>query len=95
MHSPLSPNALYQPHVNISLASGTVGYYDDLAGTGAGASYNGAYGISFDVSGTVAFVASVDSKKLRKLALASRYVGDDITGARCMCHSAHVGWASE
>jgi hypothetical protein len=77
--NPLSPNALYQPYMNISLASGQKAFYNDLAGVGKAGSYNGAYGIGFDVFNQYAFITAVESKKLRKLRLADNYVGDDIT----------------
>jgi len=75
----LSANALYQPDMNISLASGQKSFFNDLSGIGKAGAYNGAYGIGFDNSNQYAFVAAVESKKLRKLRLSDHFVGDDIT----------------
>jgi hypothetical protein len=65
--------------MNISLASGQKNFFNDLSGIGKAGAYNGAYGIGFDNSNQYAFVAAVESKKLRKLRLSDNFVGDDIT----------------
>jgi hypothetical protein len=79
VYYPLSPSALYQNYMRVSLASGQKKFYNDVSGYGAAGSYNGAYGIAFDQSETFAFVTAVSSKKLRKLRLSDEYVGSDIT----------------
>jgi len=66
IYYPLSPNALYQAYMRVSLASGQYQYFNDLPGLGSYGSYNGAFGISFDKTATVALVTAVESKKLRK-----------------------------
>ena len=70
--------------MRVSLASGQFKYFNDLPGIGSYGSYNGAFGITFDNTATVAFVTAVESKRLRKLNLASEYVGSDITRKKLM-----------
>ena len=84
IYYPLSPNALYQNYMRVSLASGQFKFFNDLPGIGSYGSYNGAFGITFDNTATVAFVTAVESKRLRKLNLASEYVGADITRKKPM-----------
>jgi hypothetical protein len=79
---PYAPNALYQHWLNVSFASGKLGFFSEKAGVGSGGSYNGVLGITFDKTEKYAFLTSADGKKLRKLRLNDEYVGLDITRKR-------------
>ena len=63
----------------MSFVCGRVQYFADLPGTGSAASFNGAFGIAFDRTESYAFISSSEGKKIRKLSLASRSVGTDIS----------------
>jgi hypothetical protein len=76
---PFAPNAQYQRWINVSFASGKLGFFSEKAGVGSSGAYNGVLGITFDKTENYAFLTSADGKKLRRLTLNSAYVGLDVT----------------
>ncbi len=79
VYYPQSPHALYQSYMHVNLSSGNKKFYSDTPGYGSEGAYNGAYGITLDLSERFAFVTAVESKRIRKLQLSNNYVGSDIT----------------
>ena len=74
-----APQALYQPWMNVSFASGKRLFYQEAAGTGNTGSYNGVLGIAYDRTEQFAYITSPVGKKLRKLRLSDTYVELDIS----------------
>ena len=73
IYYPYAPRALYQPAMNVSFVSGSLGFFDEADGYGKEAGYNGCLGITFDRTEKYLFVGSADGKKLRKLNYYTKY----------------------
>jgi hypothetical protein len=80
-NSSFTPNARFEPLINVTTFSGQVGLFEDVAGIHYKAHYNGAFGITFDKSEQYAFISSNDGKRIRKLSLFTSQAGLDLTGS--------------
>jgi hypothetical protein len=78
LRNELSPNALYQNRINVSFVSGKLGNFAERIGYASSASYNGITGIALDKTEQYAYIASGDSRTIRKLNLATTEVGSNI-----------------
>lgn len=65
--------------MNISLISGTFESSSEKVGYGRAGSYGGTLGITFDRTENYLFIASADTKTIRKLNYRTTYVGPNIT----------------